>query len=340
MSGEQPGGGRRYLFVVGLMRSGTSVLYRLLNNHPQICLLYESDILAMGPLVWPSLRRHVWAERIDFWNRVLSRHGLDPVRSGLPGRVRSNVEAFEAVADAYARSKPGATYLGGKSIRYCHCLGDIAKTFPDARFIVLWRPMAEIADSVRRSGQTSRYFMGVHRRRQLLQQYCELMDGVVMLRRMGRAVHEISYRALVTAPADASRQLCSFLDLPWSAEMLSADPNKSGAIPDEAHHFHARYSPLGELPPHTPELPAAWASKIQAYEAYWAKRFAGRPASPAVRSELAPGHPHRFFALERLADFALYRAHLALRYAKEVIYRYAPFRWLRWYRRHFSRPLR
>ncbi len=340
MSGELAGGGRRYLFVVGLMRSGSSVLYRLLNNHPQICLLYESDILAMGPLVWPSLRDHVWAERLDFWNRVLSRHGLDPAGSGLPGRVRSPLEAFEALADAYARSKPGAKYVGGKSIRYCQCLGAIAKTFPDARFIVLWRPMAEIADSVRRSGQTHRYFTGLHRRRQLLQQYGELMDGVVTLRRMGCAVHEVSYRELVSAPADASRELCSFLDLPWSAEMLSSDPKKNDPIPDEAHHFHARYSPLGEVPPHTPDLPAAWASKIQAYEAYWAKRFAGQPAGPVTHSELTPGLPRRFFTLERWADCALYRLHLGLRYAKEIIYRYAPLLWLRWYRRHFSRPLR
>jgi hypothetical protein len=335
------GGEPRHLFVVGLMRSGTSVLYRLLNNHPQICLLYESDILAMGPLVWPSWRDHVWAERIDFWNRVLFRHGLDPVKSALPDRVRGRAQAFRAVADAYySRTKPGATYIGGKSIRYCHCLGAIAKRFPEARFVILWRPMAEIVDSVRRSGQTHRYFAGSYRRRQLLQQYRELVEGVVLLRRMGRAVHELSYQELVSGPEAASRELCSFLDLPWSVEMLAADPRKSDAIPDEEHHFHARYSPVGEAPAHSPELPMAWASKIQAYEEYWARYFEGQPARPVFRSQLAPGRPRRFFTLERWADSALYRCHLALRFGKEMVYRYAPLPWLRWYRRRFGRPLR
>ena len=38
------------LFVVGMWRSGTSLLYALLNQHPQIGLMYESDMLTLAPL--------------------------------------------------------------------------------------------------------------------------------------------------------------------------------------------------------------------------------------------------------------------------------------------------
>ncbi|MCU1303513.1 MAG: Sulfotransferase family, partial [Candidatus Sulfotelmatobacter sp.] len=32
------------IFVVGIWRSGTSLLYTLMNQHPQIALTYESDL--------------------------------------------------------------------------------------------------------------------------------------------------------------------------------------------------------------------------------------------------------------------------------------------------------
>ena len=38
------------VFVVGMWRSGTSLLYALLNQHPQIGLMYESDMLTLSPL--------------------------------------------------------------------------------------------------------------------------------------------------------------------------------------------------------------------------------------------------------------------------------------------------
>ena len=38
------------LFVIGMWRSGTSLLYSLLNQHPQIALLYEGDLPLLRPL--------------------------------------------------------------------------------------------------------------------------------------------------------------------------------------------------------------------------------------------------------------------------------------------------
>ena len=47
----------------------------------------------------------------------------------------------------------------------------IAEAFPAARFVVLWRPLAEIFDSLRRAGETNRYLSPKRRARQLLQQH-------------------------------------------------------------------------------------------------------------------------------------------------------------------------
>ncbi len=51
---DPPSGAQKFLFVVGTMRSGTTILYRLLHSHPQIALMYDADTFALSPLLWPS----------------------------------------------------------------------------------------------------------------------------------------------------------------------------------------------------------------------------------------------------------------------------------------------
>ena len=48
------------LFVVGMFRSGTSLLYALLNQHPQIALLYEDDLAHLPSLFWFPTKTSRW----------------------------------------------------------------------------------------------------------------------------------------------------------------------------------------------------------------------------------------------------------------------------------------
>src|SRR5581483_8934364 len=65
------------LFVVSMWRSGSSLLYALLNKHPQVGLMYEADLMLLRPVFWKHRGSCDWAERWQFWNQAFSRHGLD-----------------------------------------------------------------------------------------------------------------------------------------------------------------------------------------------------------------------------------------------------------------------
>jgi hypothetical protein len=110
------------LFVIGIWRSGTSLLHALLNQHSQIRLMYESDL----PLLWPLFllpgKKRAWLPKWEAWNAALSRHQIDtsriPEASDVP-------RAMRAVCEEYARGK-GATIWGCKSPNYFDRLNPLA----------------------------------------------------------------------------------------------------------------------------------------------------------------------------------------------------------------------
>ena len=115
------------LFVSGVWRSGTSLLYALLNQHPDIRLFYEGDLPVLWPMFHVGYSRKNWLERWEYWNAAVSRHGLDSFRPSAP--ITSLAEAFEAAGREYCRTK-GARIWGCKSPSYYNRLVDLASDFP------------------------------------------------------------------------------------------------------------------------------------------------------------------------------------------------------------------
>src|ERR1700687_1378664 len=93
------------VFVVGMFRSGTSLLYALLNQHPQIALMYEGDLAHLQALFWIPRDTTRWLRRWEFWNTALARHKFDT--SVIPDGIRDLKTAVQAVYTEYARQKKG-----------------------------------------------------------------------------------------------------------------------------------------------------------------------------------------------------------------------------------------
>src|SRR5271157_5175771 len=104
------------LFVVGMFRSGTSLLYALLNQHPQIALMYEGDLAHLPSLFWFPTDTRQWLTKWNFWNGAVSRHKIDI--NSLPSGVSDLQSAVREAYMAYARQKAGATIWGCKSPTY------------------------------------------------------------------------------------------------------------------------------------------------------------------------------------------------------------------------------
>src|SRR5689334_616647 len=103
------------IFVIGVFRSGTSLLYALLNQHPDIALMYEGNFWDF-PETFSAMRfRRNWLERQEFFNQALSRHRLI-FGGGLRGL--ENHKTPNDIYRTFAGGK-GATVWGEKSPFYC-----------------------------------------------------------------------------------------------------------------------------------------------------------------------------------------------------------------------------
>ncbi len=131
------------LFVVGMWRSGTSLLYSLLNQHPQIGLMYEADLFLLRPLFSRKGSKRDWQGRWEFWNSALSRHNVPTDK--IPEAGPDLPAAASAVWREYAGT---AAVMGEKSPNYYDCLQTLSEQFPDARFLVIWRDLADICRSI------------------------------------------------------------------------------------------------------------------------------------------------------------------------------------------------
>ena len=166
--------------MVGMWRSGTSLLYALLNQHPQIALMYEEDLAHVRSLFWIPRDTPQWMAKWDFWNDALTRH-KDRHQLEIPTGIHDLKTGAQAVYMHYAKQKKGATIWGCKSPTYHDAISRLSKTFPNARFVIIWRDLRASCRSIleaapgnlffSRRGMLLRQILGYHE----MKQQCDSM---------------------------------------------------------------------------------------------------------------------------------------------------------------------
>src|SRR5262245_32414040 len=130
---EAGGPPRTILFVVGMWRSGTSLLHALLSRHPQIALMYEAEPFELWPASADVRWRPDWVSGLQFFSQGLSRHRLAPDDISPERNPR---EAALQLYRAFGANR-NAAVIGEKSPAYHAWLPEISRLFPDARFVII-----------------------------------------------------------------------------------------------------------------------------------------------------------------------------------------------------------
>jgi Sulfotransferase family len=225
-----------YLFIVGCPRSGTTLLGRMVDAHPDIAVIHEGRFAPD----WFERRRGLTAdgfvtpELIDrllghppFANVSVGREELERLL-GYGGRA-TYADFVAGIFDLHGRAH-GKRLVGDKTPHYVRSLPTIHALWPAARIVHLIRDGRDVAQSVlgwkkvtERGGSVARY--SAFREDRVATVACWWEWLVRLGREDGAALgpatyHEIRYEALVAEPAAQCERLCAFLDVPYDDRML------------------------------------------------------------------------------------------------------------------------
>ena len=314
------------LFVVSMWRSGSSLLYALLNKHPEVALTFEADLLLLKTTFLKPRAFCDWAERWEFWNRALHRHGLAP--TDFDSAISDFPAAFTAAHQLYARRR-GATIWGDKSPNYYDRLNEMADDFPQARFIIVWRnPEGTVNSILRAASLGNSYFSRAGA------PFCALLGYEVFkqecdrLLARGKPVCQVNYEDLIADTPSVMRQVCNFLQISYDDSLSTLQGADRSSVLHGQHHANLKGDQIVRGP--RPQLlTPALRERISAYLALWQGRYgtAWPPYPPIVENSAPP-----VARLSEVLNRILYRVLRLKDRISPLVFSLVPISPLRFYR--------
>lgn len=189
------------IFIVGTMRSGSTMLRLVLDSHPDIAMGEETGF--MGALAA--------TKAIPNWRYGRQWYGrLGWTDAELDARLR---EFYAGMFERYAMSQ-GKQRWGDKTPLHSWHMEEMARIFPDAVFVAIVRHPCAVVGSLKKRfhwdvSDAAEYWATTNA--EVLRRAADLGDERFVLLR---------YEDLVAAPEGVLRELTSWLGEPWSPDVL------------------------------------------------------------------------------------------------------------------------
>jgi hypothetical protein len=312
------------VFVVGVFRSGTSLLYSLLNQHPQIALMYECDVWDFPRLGGRQRFSGDWLERQEFYNQALSRHRLI-----FGGKMRGleNIRTPEDLYRCHGNSKD-ALFWGEKSPVYTTRLAQLSRQYPRGSFILLWRDPVEIYRSILAAGKKTRFFRRPGMLPLLIYHKEKMIREARQLERAVARIHHVNYDDLVDRTEATCRTLCDFLGVAFHEEMLKLDHADFSAIYREPQHEFLRRGVITRQNYPDQMVAPVMAAQLRRFRQRW-ERLSGQRLGAAVQTTDVAREPS---VGERLYHRVVGGFFFGTENIKRLVFEFLPLTWLRTYR--------
>ncbi|WP_287127450.1 sulfotransferase [Candidatus Cyanaurora vandensis] len=212
-----------HIFIVGMPRSGTTLMNSILTAHPEVVIGPETHFLDRWMLRYPQLNMSRPADFRVFWQTFkdtveFGQLGIEAdralVRLETMGTL-SYQKIFTGVMEEYLAlvQKPR---WGEKTPDHYRHLGTLLAWYPTARVLWMLRDPRAVVASLAKMSWSGEKPAVVH-----AQKWRESMD---LLKQWGgdERVRLVRYEDLVTNPEGEVQSICSFLDLAFIPAMIEA----------------------------------------------------------------------------------------------------------------------
>ena len=220
-------------FIVGVGRSGTTLLMSMLNAHPEVVLPPESHFL----------RRHVISDKPTDLDEVENRLSSDKYFARLELEPAELADYFRESELGFSwpllyrlilsryRRKRGKPIIGDKDPKSIEYLPVLRWMFPDSRVLHMVRDPRDVVLSREKAGWS--------RNRSWLSHLLAYRTQFNLGRRKGRELFdqnylEIQYEKLITEPEKTLREVSKFLGIKYTDQMLAFSESAEELVaPDE-----------------------------------------------------------------------------------------------------------
>jgi hypothetical protein len=257
------------VFVVGMPRSGTTLLRLILNAHPTLAVAGESHAFRRtrhyGSLEDPAQLQRFVDDLTPLFALQSPHPDLleEPVLLAALARTGSYAEALDLVMSAYAE-REGKARWGEKTPGHLRQIGLMYEAFPDAQVVHIVRdPRAVIVSIQQTFGRGHFTEAGVYRLARAWRRNITLLDRYDD---GSRRYTTVRYEDLVDRPEPALRALCDLLGAGYSPAMLD--------FHTEAPRYTRRDDDGSVNHAHTMTLRALQADRAERWRAVLAPRHA------------------------------------------------------------------
>jgi len=212
---NKPNNSNQPIFIIGLPRTGTTLLERIISQHP--------DVLAAGEL-------HDFSTCLTLTVNSSSSTPLNNKQEFIKQSARID---FNALGETYLNStkelvQDNPFFIDKMPLNFLYT-GLIQRALPQAKIIHLTRaPMAACYAIYKTSfGQAYPFSYNLDNLAKYYIAYRKLMDH--WLKSNDNNFVEVSYESLVKFPQETSEQVFRFLSLPWQTEYLTLKNNKQAS---------------------------------------------------------------------------------------------------------------
>ncbi len=209
------------IFIVGVGRSGTSLLQSFLNAHPDIAFTPETQFVRKY-LAKASLKAKIEANSASFFidllkqDKEFARASTQPEKI-ISGRKVNVVETYKAFLNNYASAK-NKTIAGDKDPRNLDLIKTLYQYFPQGKVIHIIRDPRDVVSSRMKADWSSKTPFILHP----LMYNAQFHRG----RKIGKKCYkenyfEINYETLISDPEDSLKGICDFFGVNFESAMLN-----------------------------------------------------------------------------------------------------------------------
>ena len=211
------------VFVLGVRRSGTTLLRVMLDRHSRLAVPDESYFI---PQLADRHRGPIEVEAfVDDLRRLPTLREWEVDIDAVLGKLRAGQppgQAIAAVYETYAAAR-GKERWGDKTPMYMQCLPMLERLFPTALYVHLIRDGRDCALSFAQMPAGIVTHSWAHPRDAAgfaCQWWAEVVAARELGRRVGPRYMELRYEQLVTEPEGSLRKVCDHVGLSFEPEML------------------------------------------------------------------------------------------------------------------------